>query len=562
MLACALVATACAADGGARREAAGAVPGDTVSGNYLAARHARMQKDAGHAADFLRAALARFPGDPELLDRTYQALLLDGRVEEGVAVARDYLKAGEDAALARITIAVDDIRGGRYDAAAEGLSGLPTEGGLGHLGPILQAWAYLGANRVDHALALLEPPASGGDGVQTLRHLHAAWIGDLAGRRETAETRLRIVLDEHPRPWLRLAELGGDALARFGKPDVALAVYRGYLDNHPESRLLREKVDRLQRGEPPARDIRSARDGAAEALFDASGIVGRQNNRETALMLGRLGLFLRPNFPALQIVVADLMEDLGRYEDANRIYAGIDPASPLAWTGGLSAARNLDRMERFDEAEAVLRKLARQRPDDPEPLGELGDILRKRERFAEAVAAYDEAFGRIPEVNARHWRLLYARGIALERSKEWSRAESDFLKALQFEPEQPFVLNYLGYSWVEQGRNLAEAEQMIRKAVDLRPSDGYIVDSLGWVLYRLGRYGEAVEALERAVELRPEDPVINDHLGDAYWSVGRQREARFQWRTALGLEPEPELKTALENKLRDGLIREANAKAP
>ncbi len=152
----------------------------------------------------------------------------------------------------------------------------------------------------------------------------------------------------------------------------------------------------------------------------------------------------------------------------------------------------------------------------------------------------------------RHWRLLYARGIALERSKQWPRAEADFLRALEFEPDEPFVLNYLGYSWVEQGKNLDKAEEMIRKAVELRPGDGYIVDSLGWVLFRLGRHEEAVVHLERAVELKPEDPVINDHLGDAYWAVGRQREARYQWQTALASKPEPELKAATRTEAATG----------
>jgi tetratricopeptide (TPR) repeat protein len=311
----------------------------------------------------------------------------------------------------------------------------------------------------------------------------------------------------------------------------------------------------------PERDIDSARDGAAEALFDAAGIVGRQNNREFALALGQLGLYLRPNFPSLQILVGDMLETSERFEQANKVYQSIDPKQPLALTARIGIARNLDRMERFEDAEAMLRKIVAEHPDDPDPLDELGDILRRREKFAEAVEAYDQAVARIGPLQPRHWRLLYARGIALERSKQWPRAEADFLQALTFEPDQPLVLNYLGYSWVEQGQNLDKAEAMIRKAVELRPNDGYIVDSLGWVLFRLGRHDEAVVHLERAVELKPEDPVINDHLGDAYWAVGRQREARYQWMTALASKPEPELKTAIEQKLERGLPREASAEA-
>lgn len=183
----------------------------------------------------------------------------------------------------------------------------------------------------------------------------------------------------------------------------------------------------------------------------------------------------------------------------------------------------------------------------------MGDLLRGKERFAEAVVAYDKAMARIGAVEPRHWALLYSRGIALERSKQWPRAEADFLKALELNPDQPYVLNYLGYSWVEHGIHLDKALTMIETAVKLRPEDGYIVDSMGWVLFRLGRYAEAVPHLERAVELRPSDPTINDHLGDAYWRVGRENEARFQWDRALVLKPSPEEAREIQTKLKRGL---------
>jgi Flp pilus assembly protein TadD len=302
----------------------------------------------------------------------------------------------------------------------------------------------------------------------------------------------------------------------------------------------------------------SAADGAAEALFQASGALAQKEARDGALMVGKLGLYLKPNFPFLQMFVAELLDAAGRPADANLLYAAIDRTSPLAWQARLARAENLNRMDRFADAEKELRAMAAERKDDPHALLLLGDMLRQRERFVEAVPVYDQAIALKEPLPQRYWRVLYARGIALERAKQWDRAEVDFLRALEMEPDQPLVLNYLGYSWVEQGERLEEAQDMIRRAVELRPNDGFIVDSLGWVYYRLGKKAEAVVQLERAVELQPEDPVINDHLGDAYWAVGRQREANFQWRAALGLDPEPELKAELERKLQ-GVIREASA---
>ena len=535
------------------------VPGPTVTGNYLAARHARAEGAEADAATFLLAALQKSPDDPVLLGRAWLVLTLDGRVAEAVDVARRYLQVDDSAALAHVVVAVGDIRAGHFASATERLAKLPQSPLSTFLIPVLQAWAELGAGHRDKAMASLEKlkatPATA-----ALYDVHAAWLSDVAGDRQAALTHAQAAVKAQPEPWLRLAVLAGGIFQRAGLKDEAQAVYDAYQQRHPGSQLLDPALAQLRSsGKPPARDVADARAGAAEALFDAAGIVGRQNNRDTALALGQLGLYLRPDFPPLQILVGDMLENADRFAEANRVYQSIGRNDPLAATARLGIARNLDRLDRFDEAQAMLRQLATERPADPEPYSELGDMLRQHDRFADAVDAYDQAIARVGTLQPRHWRLLYARGIALERSKQWPRAEADFLEALELEPDQPFVLNYLGYSWVEQGQNLEKAEAMIRKAVELQPHDGYIVDSLGWVMFRLGRYDEAVVHLERAVELRPEDAAINDHLGDAYWAVGRQREARFQWQAALDNDPEPELKTAIEQKLAERPLRAASA---
>jgi Flp pilus assembly protein TadD len=193
------------------------------------------------------------------------------------------------------------------------------------------------------------------------------------------------------------------------------------------------------------------------------------------------------------------------------------------------------------------------RPDRFEPLFRLGNMLRAKERFEEAAAAYDRAIERVAEPRREHWTIFYFRGITRERTESWELAEADFLKALELEPEQPFVMNYLAYSWIEKELHLDRAKGMLVRAVELRPDDGYIVDSLGWVYFRLSEYDKGVTYLERAVELRPQDPVINDHLGDAYWRVGRHQEARFQWRRALSLGPEEAEALTIEKKIDSGL---------
>lgn len=525
-----------------------------MTGNYLAARHADAERADVSAARYYAAALEQSPNDPVLLDHAVRALVLDGRTKEAIPLARRLASVESANEVARLVLAVAAIDTGRYTPAEEELKALP-QGPFAATASLLTAWADFGRGDQAAALQALQGVAANPSSAYLLP-LHTAWLKDAAGDPGAAADALSALLTNQKEPWLRLTTLGISLYQRAGRSDDADALRQSYLARHPESSIL--GVDAKEK--PGAKsELRSAKDGAAEALFDASGLFARMNDRETALLLGQLGLFLRPDFPALQLVVADLLESVDRLDDANRTYAAISTASPLSWIGRLSMAQNLDRLDQFDKAAAVLREMAKERPADPEPLIQLGDLLRRHERFAEAVPVYDEAAARIPKLDQRHWRLLYARGISLERAKQWDRAEADLLKALELEPDQPFVLNYLGYSWVEQGRNLDRAEAMIRRAVELRPNDGYIVDSLGWVLYRLGHPQDAVPFMERAVELRPEDPVINDHLGDVYWSVGRQREARFQWRAALASDPEPDLRATLEQKLERGLDKEANA---
>jgi Flp pilus assembly protein TadD len=254
-----------------------------------------------------------------------------------------------------------------------------------------------------------------------------------------------------------------------------------------------------------------------------------------------------------RLLVGDVLMSRERYADAVEAYRKIDPDTAYGWSARLRVADALYEMGKLDEATALLEKMAKQRPDRIDALVNLGNYLRYKEKYKESVAAYDRAFERVGAPSRNNWALFYSRGIALERSGGWERAEKDFLKALEFEPEQPYVLNYLGYSWVERGKNLDRAQAMIERAVQQRQNDGYIVDSMGWVLYRLGKYEDSVKHLERAVQLRPEDPVINDHLGDAYWRVGRKHEARFQWHRAISFKPADVEKAKIEVKLDKGM---------
>src|SRR5262249_42293687 len=297
--------------------------------------------------------------------------------------------------------------------------------------------------------------------------------------------------------------------------------------------------------------------GAAEVLYGLGAALGRREeelslaNRGLAYL--QLALHLEPQQVLALLSIADLHEAMKNPAAAIKVYERIPEDSVLKRNADIQLALDLDALERTDDAKKQLEKLISNRPDDLEAVLALGNILRDRKQYAECAEVYGKAIALIPKPERANWTIFYFRGICYERAKQWPKAEADLKKALDLYPDQPHVLNYLGYSWIDQGVHLDDGMRMIKRSVEQRPDDGYIVDSLGWAYYRLGNMDEAVKQLERAVELKPEDPTINDHLGDAYWRVGRVLEARFQWSHARDLKPEPEDLVKIEAKLKSGL---------
>ncbi len=530
---------------------AAAEPGATITGNYLAARHAQYARDTKAAAEYYLEALKNDPDNADLLQRTFLILAADGHLDEALTLARRLLEQINDDSLSILALMSADVVNGRLKEANALLDRLPDSGISTFITPLLRAWLLAGEKKYDEAVTLLKERSSN-EGLAILYGAHTALIDDIAGNTEAAETAYQTATDKRQAPNLRLTLLFGNFHERNGAWDKARAVYDAYSESHPGTTVLETAYKRLDSRTKPPRDVRNARDGLAEALFSIAGSIRQQDSFET-ILLARLALYLREDFGLAKLLVAELLEGDGRLEDANAIYRDIERDAPFSWMTRLRIATNLDQMGKTDQAALELRTMARERTDRYDMLVSLGDIMRRHERYREAADAYADAKARISSIERQHWAMLYATGIAYERLKEWDKAEPAFLKALELEPGQPFVLNYLGYSWVEQGKNLKKARQMIEEAVEKRPTDGYIVDSLGWVLYRLGDLPGAVTQLERAVELRPEDPTINDHLGDVYWYVGRRNEARFQWNHALILDPDEELEEKIREKIENGL---------
>jgi tetratricopeptide (TPR) repeat protein len=417
--------------------------------------------------------------------------------------------------------------------------------------PVLLAWAQVGRGQPEQALATLRPAVEG-NRLRVLNALHAGMVADVAGRPREAERFARMVVADQPQLPPRAAMLAAGLLHRAGQAAEAQRLLDGVGNGGDDSALVVAGAARRAQA-AAVRGVASPTDGMAEAYTALAGTLRGQGSGDFVLVLAQLALRLRPGFAPALMLTADVLTEEKQEEQALAVLSRVSADDPLAPIAALRRAVVLDKLDRPDDAVAALRRLSDANPELPQPAAHLGDLLRRRNRFPEAAVAYDQALARVSRSGVRDWPLFYSRAIARERAGDWPRAEADLLRALELSPDQPYVLNYLGYTWADQGRNLERAKAMLLRATELRPQDGNIADSLGWVLFRLGETRGAVTWLEKAVELEPRSSVINDHLGDAYWAIGRQREARFQWRRALNLEPEPEDGPKIEAKLRDGL---------
>lgn len=525
--------------------------------DYLSAQFAYRQKNITDTIRFL-SQLQLNPEDmgqqqPIMTRQLFTLLAGEGQVEQAIAMIPDLQATGLIASLLRASYAMEQ---GDYEAAYGHAKNM-TERGIGaFVRPLVLAWTT--AATEDRAKALLAlAPFKEQKGLQALYHLHAGLLYHNDGLYDQALRHYDQASEGPADMSLRLVSLYAKALVAQGKQEEARALYKVYAAHHPNSYYIQAMMTELENDATRIGQDPTLQEGLAEALFGLASSLRGDTTRQTALIMGRLTVHLKPNFPLAHILVAEILEADDRLADANKAYLMIPSNSPFLWPARLRVALNENQLGKVDTAINHLTQMIGQEPTRLESYITLADIYRQDERYGDAEKTYRQAIELIgDDLQDYQWDLIYSHAITLERLKRWPEAEPLFLQALEMAPNQPHVLNYLGYSWVEQGIYLDKAQAMIEEAVARRPRDGFIVDSLGWVQYRLGDYEKAVENLERAVDLEPTDPTINDHLGDAYWQVGRYREARFQWQRAKSLDPTPEVLSILKEKLAKGLARD------
>ncbi|WP_117190808.1 tetratricopeptide repeat protein [Rhizobium terrae] len=543
------------------KEAVSFGPSDvkSFSGAFLAARTADVDHDYTTAIALYRKALGYDPANLEIRERLMISLLLNGDFDEGLKEAEN-LK--EDKAVERITKVVrglDALRGRKFDSAKKILAydGPNDLDRLTH--QLLSAWADVGAGKGKQAMATVSalkgPPWYKAFTEYQLGAM-ALTTGDISTARQhlnTAVTNKEAVAmapDTFMRAVMALARLEA-AAGNKQKALDAISVGDGMISNYAPLKALRQSIEK---GEKPQQQVAGPSEGAASVLFSVGGALNRQGAEDMVSLYLQISHALDPKSADTLILLGGIAEKLEQPERAIKFYSSVPADSPMRRISELQLGVTLSENGKVEEAKQHLKLLIDSDPADIRSYIAYGSVLSEAKDYKAMAETYDKAVAVIgPVPRQGDWSVFFQRGIAYERLKQWDKAEPSFRKALELNPEQPQVLNYLGYSLVDMNKNLEEGLGMIKRAVDARPDDGYIVDSLGWAYYRMGKFDDAVTELERAIQLRAGDATINDHLGDAYWRVGRKLEAVYQWNRALISEGEDINREHIKEKIEKGL---------
>jgi tetratricopeptide (TPR) repeat protein len=541
----------------AHAQAVAPAPVDTAArsslGSYMAGRVARGENDVAAAARHYSHALTNDPASVQLLAPSFETAVTEGDWTRATKLAEQLVAGGSEHRMARLLMGIVEFQRGRFtesEALFKTTEGNPVGDLTSNIG---RAWVKQAMGQTKDALELLEQPKTP-ESIQAFYRYHKALLADVAGRKTDARAAYERAAKAGDKT-LRFALAFAQHASNGGDTKTAQAILQGQLDRargegHPMARAFAKQVDA---GDRLPLIVTTPAEGLAEAFYGLGEVLMSEGGLGPGAMFLQYALYLQPKQPFALATLANVFEGTKKYDLANAAYDRVPAGTPLDTAIQIRKALNLNALDKVDDAQRLLEDIAKREPTNLVPLDTLGAIMRGHKRYDEAINYYNRAIASIQKPEAKHWAFYYSRGTSFERVKRWPQAEADLQMALKLAPEQPTVLNYLGYSWVDQGKNLKQGMALIEKAVRLKPDDGYIVDSLGWAHFRRGNFAEAAKWLERAVELRPEDPVLNDHLGDAFWRVGREREARFQWQQSLQLKPEPDDAEKINKKLTGGL---------
>lgn len=512
-------------------------------GSYLSGQFARSTGDLEGAIRYLRRANQNDPKNINILYQLQGLLLLNGELEESVQLARTLPAEVQKDSLTFLLLCLDAAK--RHDmSTAKKLLDDAKLVSAGQLWlPLVVAWVEVDQNNMTKPIKLEELSAEASHAA-ALVHYHLALINAQAGFVDAAAENFKKAVPDTNNPPARVMTMMAKFYDENKQPKVLAPLVNAWRKNNADAHIVTNDVV----------SPFTTQDGIAEVLFTIGTIVQSAGSPQDAIIYFNMARYIKPEFPLAAVSLGDAYSDLRQFGKANAVYSKVEETSPFYGRAQLRRAMNEIQIGRWEAALDMLDGLSKKLPTQYEPLVAKGDLLRTKQRFAEAAEMYTQALTRVTKIESYHWPIFFARGVCYERQEKWEEAEADLKQALTLRPNQPDVMNYLGYSWLMQNENLQEAHDMIEKAVAQRPNDPQIADSMGWALYMLAKYEEAVPYFEKALENAPNDPTVNDHLGDAYWKLGRKTEARYQWERSLTFSTNPDDVAAIQRKLKEGLV--------
>ena len=525
-------------------------------GSFLSSKFARSITDIDKAAYYAQYSYSQNTAASGLAIIALEALLANGQIKEAIPIGIKISNEVPEITLAQYLKVLDSLDSNNFNKTLELLLKVSPNGIDTYILPILQTWAAAGSNQQIGGLKIIKDQAERGI-LEPMYDYHSALINEFIGNSEAAKINYSNIIKK----------------SNNANAQVYLSAAEFFKRNNNQG-LLDKTIAKLERLKPysnelfllknsnvsPSKKINNVKDGIAEIFLNSAEILFNEGLDRQALIYGQIALYLSPNLDSASYLLGKIFRSINNNERAVKYLKNVKDNSSIFYDAKITYAEIIYDIEGTEKSFAILNKLHKLHPENINLSRSIAELFYKSENFDKSIEYYDLIFSKIEKIEFKHWPLFYSSGIALERGKKWERAEKQFLMALKFVPDNPQVLNYLGYSWIDQGININAAMEMIVKAAEQRPSDGYIIDSLGWAFYQIGQYEEAVIKLEKAVELTS-DSIIIDHLGDALFYSGRKIEAVFQWKRALEFEPSEEMTNKIKEKIEGTIIPKAGINA-
>ena len=528
----------------------------SLYGAYLAGRVAHLRQDFENAAEYYKIVIDK-DNTNKAVNRTIYVILSSlGQIEQATPYAQKEIERGDTQSIAPLIVAIKDFSEGKYADSRKNMELIKDKTHNTIINPLFNAWTYAGEKNEKAAIAevnkMINDPS-----LDTVKLFHKGLIYDYIGNTEKAQKMYGEIIEKHYKNvTYRLLEIITDFYVRNGDKETARKIFGKYNDDGLLSILLAridKQIENTHENSPAI--INTPRKGLAEALFNI-GTIFRSSvgGTEFAQIYIAASSYLNPDYDISKIALANVLEELGLLKEANKYYEQIGKDSGSYFIARAKMIENLNTLEEYEQAEKQIKILLKDYPDNTQLLSDLGNIYADMENHPKAIECYQKAVKTLNKNDREAWPIYYSLAVSYDKINQKIKAEQNLQKALTLSNHNPNILNYLGYSWLEQGRNIDEAVKMILEAYKQYPYEGHIIDSVGWIYFRLGMYQKAVEFLEQATALNPGNAVINDHLGDAYWFEGRKNEAVFQWNHALDLKEDSDSvdKKAIKKKILNG----------